>query len=102
VTVVLITAQAQEEYQELSPTMTARVLEVFEQLRAWPNVSGVKWLRYDWAGHARKRTGDWRVIFKIQKVEVKANDKKGMKKFEEQILIVKIDNRRDAYEGEPQ
>lgn len=101
-TVVLITAQAQEEYQRLSPPMMARVLDVFEQLRAWPNVSGVKWLRYDWAGHARKRTGDWRVIFKIQKVEAKTSARKGAKKFENQVLIVKIDNRRDAYEGDPQ
>ena len=44
---------------------TTRVLTVLEQLSAWPQVSGVKWLGHDWKGHARKRTGDYRVIFRV-------------------------------------
>jgi mRNA-degrading endonuclease RelE of RelBE toxin-antitoxin system len=40
-------------------------------------------LRHEWAGHHRKRTGAWRVIFKV---------------IGDVVLVVRIDNRRDAYE----
>lgn len=64
-------------------SVRCRVEEVVGRLEKWPHVSGVKWLTSDWKGHARIRTGDYRVIFRL------AND--------DAIEIVRIANRRDAY-----
>ncbi len=63
--------------------MQARVLEVFRRLEAWPNISGAKQLRGEWAGCSRIRTGDWRVIFRVVRPDV---------------LVVRIRHRRDVYE----
>lgn len=42
------------------------MLKVVERLKKWPEVSGVELLHGEWAGHKKIRTGDWRVIFKIE------------------------------------
>ncbi len=83
---VLLSDEAQEQALELPVKMKKRVTKAIEQLAKWPNVSGVKALKGDWAGHARKRTGDWRVIFKLPE------------KKETDLLIVRIDNRKDVYD----
>lgn len=59
---VVLTEQAQRDFDELPLSMKKRVLGVFVRLGGWPNVSGAKWLTGDWHGFARVRTGDWRVI----------------------------------------
>jgi mRNA-degrading endonuclease RelE of RelBE toxin-antitoxin system len=64
-------------------SMQERVLKVFEELAEWPEVSGVKWLRHEWKGHARKRTGDFRVIFRVDGTVVS---------------VVRIAHRREVYE----
>lgn len=81
--VVLLARDAQADYDGLPVTIQARVAAVIERLRQWPDVSGAKPLRGDWAGHHRIRTGDWRIIFRA----VKPN-----------LLVVRIKHRRDVYE----
>ena len=80
---VILTPRSQCEFDTLPLTVKRRVLEVFERLARWPEVSGVKWLRQSWTGHARIRVGDWRVIFTFVAPDV---------------IVVRILNRRDVYE----
>lgn len=61
-----ITPEAYEQAQELQEPIYSRVMGIVERLRNWPQVSGVKALRGDLAGHYRVRTGDYRVQFRVQ------------------------------------
>lgn len=63
---VIITPSAQREFRALPLPIQGRVREVFARLRNWPNVSGVKALRGNLAGNYRIRTGDYRVVFRVQ------------------------------------
>ena len=38
---------------------------IIQRLEKWPEVSGTKPLRGEWAGYHRIRTGDWRVLFRV-------------------------------------
>ncbi|MEX2167689.1 MAG: type II toxin-antitoxin system RelE/ParE family toxin [Pirellulales bacterium] len=67
----------------LPQVIQVRVEAVVDRLEKWPQVSGVKWLTGDWKGHARIRTGDYRVIFRIEG--------------DVEIIVVRIADRRDAY-----
>lgn len=62
---VLITAAAQEQIDELPRAIHVRVEAVLERLAAWPAVSGAKPLRGNLAGQYRVRTGDYRVQFTV-------------------------------------
>jgi mRNA-degrading endonuclease RelE of RelBE toxin-antitoxin system len=63
--------------------MLPRIQDVFDRLAKWPEVSGVKWLKAKWAGHARIRAGAWRVIFRVEATHVE---------------VVRIRPRKSAYE----
>jgi len=78
---VILTVEAEADFEDLPATIQARVVKVLERLQKWPEVSGAKALRVDRAGQYRIRTGDWRVVF-----EVKAD-----------VIVVRIANRRDVY-----
>lgn len=81
--VVLLAKDAQEDYDDLTPTIQVRVNAVIERLGQWPNVSGAKSLRGEWAGYFRIRTGDWRVLFRpISPV----------------LIVVRIKHRSEVYE----
>jgi mRNA interferase RelE/StbE len=80
---VLLAKDAQADYEDLPAVIQARVNEVIERLKDWPNVSGTKPLRGKWSGHFRIRTGDWRVIFRV---------------VTPRVLLVRIKHRRDVYE----
>jgi len=80
---VVVTEQAQKEFDDLPPAMKGRVLGVFARLEDWPNVSGAKRLTGDWAGFVRVRTGDWRVLFRPEG---------------NQIVVERIAHRREVYE----
>jgi mRNA-degrading endonuclease RelE of RelBE toxin-antitoxin system len=80
---VRISPEARRDFEALPVTIQFRVREVTERLNEWPNVSGAKPLRYEWKGHFRIRTGDWRVVFRP---------------IGDDVLIVRIANRRDVYE----
>ena len=63
---VTITAAAREGFVRLPRVMQARVLLLFERLRRWPNVSGVRPLTGRPAGRYRLRTGDYRLQFRVR------------------------------------
>lgn len=79
---VRLSPEAEADKERLPTQMKYRLDDVLERLESWPKVSGVKWLKHEWTGHARIRMGDWRVIFRIE------ND----------VLVVRIQHRSEVYE----
>ena len=62
--------QARRELNELkNVVIVARLHKLFERLKNWPNVSGVKALSGNLAGKYRIRTGDYRVQFRVENVQ---------------------------------
>ena len=80
---LLISPDARRDFAALPVDIQLRFREICGRLIDWPNVSGAKPMRYDWKGHFRIRTGDWRIIFRPAGQE---------------IWIVRIAHRRDVYE----
>lgn len=80
---VRFSQRGNRDFDRLPLRIQARVLQVIERLQHWPEVSGAKPLRYDWAGCYRIRTGDYRVIFQVQ----------------DDVIVVHIAHRKDVYEG---
>ncbi|MHB1157366.1 MAG: type II toxin-antitoxin system RelE family toxin [Phycisphaerales bacterium] len=83
---IYYTEQALREIRALPKAIRGRIEDILVALEKWPNVSGAKPLRGRLKGHFRKRTGDFRVIFKIET---------------EDVIVVKAGNRKDVYEDEP-
>lgn len=81
---VVLTPDAQKQLDELPVVIRVRVLRIVEELRIWPNVSGAKRLKGERAGYFRKRTGDYRVMFRIEA---------------QRVVIVQIGHRDGFYEG---
>jgi mRNA interferase RelE/StbE len=67
---VTITPEAAADFDRLPRTIRNRVTQVFERLAGWPNVSGARPLRGTLAGTYRIRTGDYRVLFRVESDEV--------------------------------
>ncbi|MEX2139965.1 MAG: type II toxin-antitoxin system RelE/ParE family toxin [Pirellulales bacterium] len=63
--IVLVTPEAQKQFDGLPVVIQTRVEKVFGRLERWPEVSGAKPLAGDLAGHYRIRTGDYRVQFHV-------------------------------------
>lgn len=80
---VILTPEAQGEFDRLPHAMKYRVGAVFARLAKWPDVSGVKWLKHEWTGYGRIRVGDWRVIFTIEAPNV---------------IVVRVKRRSEVYE----
>lgn len=80
---VLITPEAQAQFDRLPLPIQRRVRDVFRRLEHWPAVSGAKPLRGDLAGHHRVRTGGYRVVFRVMGAAV---------------TVWKIADRRDVYD----
>jgi len=80
---IVITVEASKEIRALPRSIRGRIDDMLESLVKWPNVSGAKPLRGRLNGHFRKRTGDFRVIFRIE-----GNI----------LIVVKAGNRKDVYE----
>jgi mRNA-degrading endonuclease RelE of RelBE toxin-antitoxin system len=60
---VVITEQAQHQFDRLPAAIQNRIEKVFRRLEKWPAVSGTKPLSGNLAGRFRIRTGDYRVQF---------------------------------------
>jgi mRNA-degrading endonuclease RelE of RelBE toxin-antitoxin system len=71
------------DFDSLPGPIQERVIALGRKLRRWPEVSGAKPLKHEWKGHFRVRTGDYRIIFRVQG---------------DAITIVRIAHRRDVYE----
>ena len=82
---VLVTPEAQKQFDALPVVIRQRVLEIYHRLARWPDVSGAKPLREDLVGCYRIRTGGWRVLLRPNA----AGDV---------VVVFRIDNRRDVYE----
>jgi mRNA interferase RelE/StbE len=80
---VLLSLEGQADFDALPATIKARVIRVLERLAQWPQVSGAKPLKREWAGHYRVRTGDWRVIFRV---------------ISPGVIVVRIQHRSQVYE----
>jgi len=79
---VRLSPDAEADKERLPLKMKYRLDDILVRLELWPQVSGVKWLKHEWTGHARIRMGDWRVIFRI----------------ENEVLVVRIQHRSEVYE----
>jgi mRNA interferase RelE/StbE len=82
---VLVSGTARAEFLALSRGIQTRVQGVFDRLAEWPRVSGAKPLRHELIGAFRIRTGDWRVLFRVNESA-------------RQIVVFRIAHRRDVYE----
>lgn len=80
---VLLTPEAQEQFDALPLTIKERVRKLFRRLEAWPAVSGAKPLTGALVGWYRLRTGDYRLRFRA---------------IGEQVIIDRIGHRKDVYE----
>ena len=80
---VTITPSAAREFDRLPLTIQGRMIRVFERLRDYPAVSGVKPLTGELAGRFRMRTGDYRIQFRVQR---------------NRIIIEKVGHRDGFYE----
>jgi mRNA interferase RelE/StbE len=80
---IFLSTQAQEAILRLPKVVRLRLRTMLAELERWPVVSGVKPLRGNLAGWYRKRTGDYRVIFRVSGGN---------------IFVEKIGHRRDVYE----
>jgi mRNA interferase RelE/StbE len=80
---VLLTPEAQEQFDALPPVIKERVRKLFRRLADWPNVSGVKSLTGNLAGSYRSRTGDYRIRFQVEG---------------ENVIVGKIGHRKDVYD----
>lgn len=78
---VVLEKDAEADFVALPATIQARVVTILERLAAWPSVSGAKPLRGDLKGHYRIRTGDWRLIFRV----------------EQNVIVVRIAHRSQVY-----
>lgn len=63
---VTLTDDAAESFDRLPVGIKSRVEKVFGRLQKWPEVSGAKPLRGALAGYHRVRTGDYRVLFRVE------------------------------------
>jgi mRNA-degrading endonuclease RelE of RelBE toxin-antitoxin system len=84
---VLLSSEAQAQVDSLPFKIQERVTGIVDRLKFWPNVSGAKFLVREWAGHARIRTGDYRVVFRVPSPS------------EDVMTIVAVDDRKDVYGG---
>src|SRR5438132_7612508 len=78
-----LTAEALEQAGKLPLRIQARIRDIVERLRQWPNVGGAKPLRGERKGCYRIRTGAYRLIFRPS---------------EQGIVIEKVGHRKDVYE----
>jgi mRNA-degrading endonuclease RelE of RelBE toxin-antitoxin system len=62
---VRLTETAREQLAQLPKSIRARMYNLLERLKKWPNVSGAKPLRGNLAGRYRLRTGDFRMQFRV-------------------------------------
>lgn len=81
---VLLSPDAQQQVEALPKVIRARLGRVVRHLEHWPEVSGVKPLRGDKSGLFRKRTGHYRIIFRLAG---------------ENVVIQSVLHRRDAYKS---
>ena len=63
---VFLSPEAQRQVDRLPKTVRARMYDLLERLRRWPELSGAKPLSGRLAGKFRLRTGDYRLRFPVE------------------------------------
>ncbi len=81
---VELTAEAVSQLHELPSSIVGRIDGIVDRLRDWPRVSGVKPLKGRLKGCYRIRTGNYRIIFRVEG---------------RNVVIWRIANRRDVYDS---
>lgn len=81
---VEFTAEAVSQLHELPSSIVGRIDGIVDRLRDWPRVSGVKPLKGRLEGCYRIRTGNYRIIFRVEG---------------RNVVIWRIANRRDVYDS---
>jgi len=82
---VLVSADVRAQIELLPLTIQARIQRVIERLQSWPQISGVKPLRGQMHGTFRIRTGDYRLLFRVNRPT-------------RTIVVFRVADRRDVYE----
>jgi mRNA interferase RelE/StbE len=82
---VQVTGDARADFLSLPVGIQKRVADIFERLSAWPEVSGAKPLKHGLKGAYRIRTGDWRVLFRVEEQK-------------NRVIVFRVAHRRDVYE----
>jgi mRNA-degrading endonuclease RelE of RelBE toxin-antitoxin system len=93
--VLLITQQAQDEFDQLPKVVRVRLANVFRRLEAWPETRGAKPLRGQLAGYYRIRSGDYRVQFRVE-----AGGKSSQPLTPDTVYIEKVGNRDGFYDDQ--
>ena len=78
--------EARRTVDGLPRVIQGRMWHVIDRLKLWPSVSGAKPLRGALAANFRIRTGDYRLVFRLEM------DEDG-----EYVLIWRIGDRKDVY-----
>lgn len=81
---VLLSREAQQDFAELPKVVRARLHALFARLARWPDVSGAKPMRGKLAGRFRLRTGDYRLLFRVD---------------DDRVVVERIGHRDRFYEG---
>lgn len=68
---ITVTPEAAAQFEAIPRPIQARMVRLFDRLRQWPQVSGVKPLRGSLSGRYRLRTGDYRLQFRVAANEVR-------------------------------
>lgn len=79
------TDDAKADVQKLPLDIQLRIQSLYQRLARWPNVSGYKALRDSLRGAYRLRTGDYRILFRVE-------HEAGL------IVVFRIAHRRDVYD----
>lgn len=83
---VIFTEDSVEQFSNLPKSVQILLKSAIkERLEADPLSYG-KPLKYSWRGHRSLRVSDYRIIYRVDKQQII-------------VLIIKIDIRRDVYEG---
>ena len=81
---VSVSPEGKTQLDRLPKTIRARIYALVERLERWPQVSGAKPLRGKLAGKFRLRTGDYRLLFRVEGSN---------------IIVERIGHRGGFYEG---
>ncbi len=79
------TPDARSQFAALPLPIQARVAAIYQRLARWPDASGAKPMRGDLHGAYRVRTGDYRIVFRVDAAA-------------RRIIVFRIAHRRDVYE----
>ncbi len=68
--IVTLETDAAEQLLRLPTSIKDRIAKLLARLEHWPVVSGAKPMRGELAGRFRLRTGDYRLLFRVENSEV--------------------------------